>query len=304
MADIIATVWDFDKTLIPGYMQDPIFNSRKLDPKAFWEKNNARIKELQAQGLDVNPDTYYLNTFISEARIGGALDGINNETIRALGKELKFYKGAIDLFKAIHELNNDDVYNNYGIKFECYIVSTGLKKMIQGSEIAPYVKKIWGAEFVDSVDKEDGKTRITEIAYSLDNSTKTRAVFEINKGVGIEEGSTIDVNTKIPEEERRVQFCNMVYVADGPSDVPAFSLVVQKGGATMAVYPKGDAKAFRQVYELSKAGRVNMVAEADYTEGSQARLWLMGRLREQADKLVEVKRSVFKRPAGTPSHLI
>lgn len=176
--------------------------------------------------------------------------------------------------------------------------------MIQGSEIAPYVKKIWGAEFVDSVDKEDGKTRITEIAYSLDNSTKTRAVFEINKGVGIEEGSTIDVNTKIHEEERRVQFCNMVYVADGPSDVPAFSLVVQKGGATMAVYPKGDAKAFRQVYELSKAGRVNMVAEADYTEGSQARLWLMGRLREQADKLVEVKRSVFKRPAGTPSHLI
>lgn len=304
MSDIIATVWDFDKTLIPEYMQEPIFHKWEINGKDFWDKNNKRIAELQEQGIDVNPDTYYLNTLIKEARAGGSLDGLNNETIKSLGSEIKFYDGVLDLFKAINDLNNDKVYNNYGIKFECYIISTGLKKMIEGSEIAPYVRKIWGAELVDSIESEEGKSRITEVAYSLDNSTKTRAIFEINKGVGIEEGGTIDVNTKIPEEERRVQFRNMVYIADGPSDVPAFSLIIHKGGSTMAVYPKGDAKAFKQVYDLSRAGRVNMVAEADYTKDSQARLWLMAVLREQANKIVEAKRSVFMRPAGTPSHLI
>ena len=116
MSDIIATVWDFDKTLIPEYMQEPIFHKWEINGKDFWDKNNKRIAELQEQGIDVNPDTYYLNTLIKEARAGGSLDGLNNETIKSLGSEIKFYDGVLDLFKAINDLNNDKVYNNYGEK--------------------------------------------------------------------------------------------------------------------------------------------------------------------------------------------
>lgn len=303
MSDVIATVWDFDKTLVPGYMQDPLFEHWKIKADDFWDKTNQRIKALRDAGLEVNPDTYYLNELIREARKGKPLDGLNNKRLKDLGSKLKFFEGATSLFQEIVELNDNETNKAYGIRFENYIVSTGLKRMIEGSAIAPFVKKVWGAELIDEP-CEDGVTRIVEIGYSLDNSTKTRALFEINKGVGIEEGSTIDVNTKIPHEARRVQFCNMIYVADGPSDVPAFSVLLQKGGSTMAVYPKGDEKAFRQVDKLRRDGRVQMVAEADYTKGSSAYLWVMECLHRQAKEIIERKKAAFRLPAGTPSHLI
>ena len=303
MSDVIATVWDFDKTLVPGYMQDPLFEHGNIKADDFWDKTNQRIKALRDAGLEVNPDTYYQNELIREARKGKPLDGLNNKLLKDLGSKLKFFEGATSLFQEIVELNDNETNKAYGIRFENYIVSTGLKRMIEGSAIAPFVKKVWGAELIDEP-CEDGVTRIVEIGYSLDNSTKTRALFEINKGVGIEEGSTIDVNTKIPHEARRVQFCNMIYVADGPSDVPAFSVLLQKGGSTMAVYPKGDEKAFRQVDKLRRDGRVQMVAEADYTKGSSAYLWVMECLHRQAKEIIERKKAAFRLPAGTPSHLI
>lgn len=137
----------------------------------------------------------------------------------------------------------------------------------------------------------------------MDNTTKTRAIFEINKGVGIVEGASIDVNSKIPEEERRVRFCNMVYVADGPSDVPAFSVLNQKGGTTLAVYPKGNMEAFIQVDKLRKEDRVQMIAEADYSPNSTAEMWLMCQLEDQARAIIDNKKKVYLRPAGTPRHL-
>lgn len=303
MADVIATVWDFDKTLIPGYMQEPIFERYGVDGKAFWARNNARIRALREKQFEVNADTYYLNELIREARDGGSMNGLNNEALRELGKELRFCDGAVGLFRKIHELNREPDYQRFGIRFENYIVSTGLRRMIEGSSIARFVTKIWGAELVDETGP-DGVTRLSEVGYSLDNTSKTRALFEINKGVGIEKGSTIDVNTQIPEELRRVQFCNMIYVADGPSDIPAFSVMLKNKGATMAVYPPGDEKAFHQVNELRRCGRVQMVAEAKYRKGSAAYMWVMDNLQRQAAEIMRRKLETYKLPAGTPSHLI
>ena len=132
-------------------------------------------------------------------------DGLNNALLKELGGRLQFYEGALDLFKKVYAYNDNERYKEFGIRFENYIVSTGFKRMIEGSAIFPFVKKIWGADLIDS-EGADGKTRLTEVAYSLDNTTKTRALFEINKGVGIIEGANIDVNSKIPMEKRRVQF--------------------------------------------------------------------------------------------------
>lgn len=305
MSDVIATVWDFDKTLIPGYMQDPIFDAFGVNGKEFWEDNNAEAQKYKDSGLDVNLDTFYLNRFIRMSQKGQPFDGLNNARLKELGKKLEFFEGAVDLFREIHELSDGHRYREFGIQFENYIVSTGFKKMIEGSEIARYVKKIWGAELIDREDPEDKRVRrFSEVAYSLDNTTKTRALFEINKGVGIVDGSNIDVNTKIPMDQRRVQFCNMVYVADGPSDIPAFSVLNQKGGSTMAVYPRGDETAFASADKLSRDGRVQMIAEADYTRNSGAYMWLMRRIKEQAEQIVECKQQAYKTGPGTPHHIV
>lgn len=300
--DIIATIWDFDKTLIPGYMQDPIFKEYGVDPKTFWEENNKAIKDLRAQGYAVNADAYYLNRFIEKSKKGGAFAGLDNKRLEALGAKLEFYAGALDLFAEIKSLNDREEYREFGISFENYIVSTGFKRMIKGSAIAPYVTKIWGADLVDA--EIDGVRCLKEIAYSLDNTTKTRALFEINKGVGVVEGSEIDVNTKIPEQERRIQFCNMVYIADGPSDIPAFSVLNKHAGAALAVYKPEDVASYKQADALQREQRVQQVAPADYRKGQQAYLWLMERIKTQANQIIQCKKSVFLKSAGTPKHLI
>ena len=69
-----------------------------------------------------------------------------------------------------------------------------------------YVKNIWGCELIEC-DTEDGGSEISEIAYTIDNTTKTRALFEINKGEGV------NVNIKLSNEQRRVDFRNMIYIA-------------------------------------------------------------------------------------------
>lgn len=302
MSDVIATIWDFDKTLVNGYMQEPLFKKYGVDGDDFWEENKLEINRLKAQGLDVNQDSFYLNMILRYTKKGKSFYGLNNDDLKEFGKQQKFFEGAIELFKNIMALNDDETYREYGIKFENYIVSTGIKKIIEGSAIAPYVTRIWGAEFIE-VPNEDGRMQISEVCYSLDNSTKTRAIFEINKG-SWNPDLNIDVNTKIPEELRRVRFCNMVYVADGPSDVPAFSLIGKHGGATLAVYPRGSKTALHSVEKLRSDGRVQLLAEADYRSDSTASMWVMDRLLTQANAIVNEKKARLNRLGpGTPPHL-
>ena len=208
---------------------------------------------------------------------------------------------------------------------EHYVVSTGFAETIRGSAIAPFVDGIYGCEFIESpaqpgflgeggvsgdVPSADAvpaastsASEISQIASALDNTSKTRYLFEINKGSN-KYPETIDVNSSIARESRRVPFENMVYIADGPSDVPAFSILNYNGGSTFAVYPKGDVKAFRQVDALRRDNRVQMFGEADYETASQSWLWLTEKVRAIADKIVERKQAAIRNSAGAPpTHL-
>ena len=260
MANIIAVIWDCDKTLIDGYMQDPIFKEYGVNAGEFWKEVNAIPGQYAKQNIRVNKDTYYLNHFIRCAH-NGTFPGLNNEKLREYGSKQRFYKGIPEIFEKTKDMfKNDKSYTEYGIQVEHYIVSTGFAEVIRGSALMPYVDGVWGCELLDAPDK-DGDMVISEVLYTIDNTTKTRAVFEINKGIG--KIDAIEVNSKIPKELRRVQFDNMIYIADGPSDIPAFSVVKSNGGATFAIYPVGDQKAMQQVEQMREDGRVDMYAEAD-----------------------------------------
>lgn len=303
MANVIAIVWDFDKTLVDGYMQDPIFEEYGVDPREFWaEVNDLPRRYREEQGVLVNPDTIYLNQFIKYAK-DGIFDGLNNEKLKEFGSRLRFYPGVPGIFDRVRSIVEDsEIYQEYDIKVEHYVVSTGILKIIEGSEVAEKMEHIWGCEFIEDV--VDGRRVISEIGYTIDNTTKTRALFEINKGVHSADRGDIDVNSKIPEEFRRVQFINMVYVADGPSDIPSFSLVNKHGGATFAIFPRGDFEAMKQVEKMRQDGRINMFAEADYSEGTMADMWLCAKVRECAEKIrQEEKRRLAENTASGPRHL-
>ncbi|MGM9637967.1 MAG: HAD family hydrolase [Butyricicoccaceae bacterium] len=301
MANIIAVIWDFDKTLVNGYMQDPIFKKYGVDPNAFWAEVNALPdKYMREQGVRVNRETIYLNHFINCTR-RGVFPGLNNAMLEAFGRELVFYPGVPEIFERTKQLVAEDrAYREHDIKVEHYVVSTGMAAVIRGSAVMQHVEAVWGCEFIE--DTTGDERVISELGYTIDNTSKTRALFEINKGVP--QNPHIDVNSKMPAALRRVPFENMIYIADGPSDIPAFSLVNKNGGTTFAIYPKGDLAALRQVEQLRMDGRIHMYAEADYTEGTTADMWICNKIRAFAERIYETeKRRLDASISQTPRHL-
>lgn len=145
MSNIIAVVWDFDKTLIGNYMQDPIFKKYGVDGNTFWKEVNALPeKYLKEQGVRVNRDTIYLNHFINYVK-SGKFPGLNNKMLTTLGAELQFYNGLPALMKITKKMIAEDSrYTEYDIRVEHYIVSTGFTAMIKGSAVAPYVSGYGG----------------------------------------------------------------------------------------------------------------------------------------------------------------
>ncbi len=305
MSNIIAVIWDFDKTLVNGYMQDPIFEEYEINSKEFWDEvNSLPEKYKKEQGVKVNPDTIYLNHFIKYAK-QGRFEGLNNNKLKEFGKKLNFYNGIPEIFEKTKKLIEDNSrYKEFDIKVEHYIVSTGITQIIKGSVVNDFVDGIWGCEFIEDVISETSEEKIiSEVGFTIDNTTKTRALFEINKGVN--KRDDVEVNTKIPNELRRIQFSNMIYIADGPSDIPAFSVVKKNGGKTFAIYPKEDKKAFKQVEQLRMDNRIDMYAEADYSEGTTTFMWISNKIEEIAEKIYFTeKNKISNSISSTPKHIV
>lgn len=302
MQNVIALIWDFDKTLVDGYMQDPIFKEYGVDAKAFWAEVNAMPEKYAKKGVRVNPDTAYLLKFIRDAK-AGIFKGLNNEKLRTYGAKQQFYPGIPEFFVKTSQLFNEDKEClEFNIRVEHYIVSTGFAEVIRGSALAELVEGIWGCELIDSEDENEEVHVINEIAYSIDNTTKTRAIFEINKGVNKNNGQ--GVNAKMDDGQRRVSFKNMIYIADGPSDVPAFSLIKKNEGITFAVYPRGHIEAMDQVEQLRQEGRVDFFAEADYTEGTTTSNWLVEKIKSLAKKIKQEEMNKLAVANNGPRHIV
>lgn len=306
--NIVACIWDFDKTLIPGYMQWPIFEEYGIDEEKFWKEVNAMPALYARRGQRVSPDILYLNHLLTYAR-AGRLPGLNNRKLRELGRRLKFYQGLPDLFPALKEfVAREPLYARFEIRLEHYVISTGLSEIVRGSAIAPHLEAVYGCEFIENplppdFDRqkefaigEEGE--IGQIGVMVDNTIKTRYIYEINKGTN--KLATIDVNSKIAEEDRRIPIRNMIYIADGPSDVPVFSVVRKGGGRTYAVYEPKNEKEFAQNDGLRESGRVHHFGRADYREKSDTYMWLTTQVRKICDRIVEECQQALNRRVGSP----
>ena len=309
--NIIALIWDFDKTLIPSYMQDPLFKHFNVDPIVFWDEVNGIADFYKREnGLElISKDSLYLNHILTYVR-EEIFQGLNNKMLQKLGAELEFYQGLPEFFDSINKIvEKNDKYKKYDIKLEHYIISSGLRQIILGSQIAPFVDGVWGCEFIEKVPmpgylKENELAIFTEsnvishIGYVIDNTTKTRALFEINKGSN--KDPEIDVNAKMNAEDRRIPFQNMIYIADGGGDIPAFSIVKQYGGQTFAVYKPGSRGEFAQVNALQKQARVQSFGPADYTKDSHTYMWIVNAVEEIITRIVQARKLAYGNQLGRP----
>ena len=311
--NVIAVVWDYDKTLIPGYMQAPLFRRYGIDGAAFWREVDAMAAFYREAGSDlIGPEMLYLDHLLTYVR-EGKMKGLTNKVLRELGAEIELYPGMPQFLNQLRKsIESDPVFADHGIRVEHYVVSTGLRQMILGSAIASEVDGVWGNEFADAVplpgfvdagrQVADTEREITNIIYSIDNTTKTRALFEINKGSN--KHPDISVNAKMPASHRRVPFQNMIYIADGPSDVPSFAVVTDRGGLAYGVYAPQSKSEFEQANRLLEQGRVHAFGEANYEEGSQSYMWILHATERIAERIVaEREASIAANLGQAPSHL-
>ena len=310
--NIIACVWDFDKTLIPGYMQGPLFSRYGIDEPNFWHEVNSLSEFYRERGYNVSGETVYLNHLLTCVR-NGPMKGLSNEILRECGKDIEFYAGLPEFFQDLRDfVRTRPECVKHDIRLEHYIISTGLAEMIRGSRIAPCVNGIWGCELIENplppgflTQKElplDPNREISQIGMMIDNTTKTRALFEINKGSN--KNPSIDVNSDIKPEDRRVPFQNMIYIADGPSDVPCFSVVKKNGGKTYAVYNPGAMDEFEQNDRLLQVNRIHAYGPARYLPDSNTSMWLKMHINAICDRIiVDREANLALRVSKPPKHL-
>ena len=308
----IACIWDFDKTLIPDYMQSPLFRRYGIDEANFWAETNALIEQYRRRGYHLAGELGYLNHLLTYV-LAGPLRGLNNKILFECGADIKFYPGLPQFFdRAKSFVLERPEYQKHEISLEHYIVSTGIAPMVRGSAIAKYVDGIWACEFIENPlqpgfqrQKEmslEAASEIAQIGMVIDNTTKTRAIFEINKGTN--KNPAIDVNSKMGESDRRIPLQNMIYIADGPSDVPSFSVVKSGGGRTYAVYNPAKQEEFAQNDRLLQSGRIHGYGPADYTDSSSTANWLRMHIHQICDRIVSDRESaVAQKATKPPRHL-
>ncbi|MGI9666410.1 MAG: HAD family hydrolase [Acidimicrobiia bacterium] len=306
---VIAFVWDFDKTLIASNMQDPIFAEYGVDPDVFWGEVDGLVAHYAREGVIVQKDTAYLGHLLTYVR-EGVFGDLSNERLTELGGLLEPVPGMPEFMRATRDhVAEVPEFQAEGVAVEHYIVSTGLRAMIEGSPFIDVVDGIWANTFIEHVAEPGYMDRlpvaeppgpITQVGYTIDNTSKTRALFEINKGVN--KAPELDVNARISIDHRRVPMKNMIYIADGPSDVPAFSILNAAGGRTLGVYTLDPFNNHAKVKQLQEQGRIQGMAEADYRPGKPAYLWLMDTLEQIGHEIVEARRQAMGSIQNPPGH--
>ena len=277
----IAIVYDYDQTLSPSYMQDEVvFPAFGIDGKSFWRRCSEFVQD---QGYDSEPA--YMKVLLDTL----GMDRPTNAELRRLGGQLNFYKGVPEMFDDFRDDLLSEAQRAQGINVEHYIISSGMKILIEGSRLAPYVRAIFGCEFA-----EDAEGRITFPKRVISHTQKTQYLFRINKGLL---DMAQDVSDHMDADIRPIPFPNMIYLGDGPTDVPCFTVMRKNRGQAIAVYNPDDPEriGFKKCYQLSThADRVRNIAPADFRRGSHLRMLLEEMVDEIASRIVEQRRAAIE----------
>ena len=244
---IIALMYDFDNTLCTKNMQEYTFIPEVgMTTEEFWKESNSQSREKNMDGI-----LSYMYVMLERAK--ASKKSIRKEAFMKLGKDLEYYPGVTTWFSRINEIGR-----SLGAQIEHYIISSGLREIIEGSKIFHEFKEVFGCEFLYD---ENGIACWPKNAVNY--TTKTQFIFRINKGV-LDISNDYDLNRFTPERERRVLYHNMIYIGDGLTDVPCMKLVKLNGGQSIAVYKKDDRKTCE---DLLSVNRVNFIEPADYRKG-------------------------------------
>ena len=248
---VLAICYDFDKTLSPDDMQaQGYIQSVGYDVAKFWDESNE-----MATANDMDSNLAYMFKMVQEAQ-GNIV--FNRKALAEYGSHVQLFPGVSEWFERIRKFGESK-----GVIVEHYIISSGLKEMIEGTEIAKNgaFEKIFASSFYYN---ERGIA--VWPAQVVNYTNKTQFLFRIEKG--ILDVNDPRVNDHFTPDQMRIPFRNIVYIGDSDTDVPCTKLVNSRGGHSIGVY-NPETMNKEKVYKIMVDNRIRYFAPADYTENSE-----------------------------------
>ena len=279
-APIIAFLYDFDKTLCTTDMEDYAFiPSLGYTPAEFWGRANAFGWENRMDGL-----LAYMYTMIQECAAQNIK--LDRAFLNRCGESIQLFPGVREWFARINAFGE-----SLGVQVEHYVISSGLREIIEGSGIAQEFREIYACEFYYN---ENGDACWPKLDVNFTN--KTQFVYRINKGI-LDVSRDKELNDSMPDDSKRVPFTNMIYMGDGLSDVPCMKMMRAYGGQAIAVYQASNRQG---VEKLLADGRVDFIFPADYREGMELDRTIRDILRKMTitDRLLEVNNRQLRSIGG------
>jgi len=279
MQETIAVVFDFDDTLAPdttsGFLQ-----RHGVDPQNFWLNE---VNPLYAHDWDPVPAYLYK---MLEASTQSQIP-LTKENLAAWGAEAPLHAGTDTIFASLREIVEE---TNPTVTLEFYVICSGIGDVLRHTKIASQFKDIWASEFHYD---ESGKAVFPKKIISF--TDKTRYLFHIQKGLigKPARGKPLDVNRKFDNNDLRIPFTNMIFVGDGLTDVPCFSLLTKEKGMAVAVYDKDHVKKWANAYQFVAERRVSTLYSADYSDGTDLSNFLKMAVRNMAER-VAVSKVAFR----------
>ncbi len=249
---VLAICYDFDKTLSPDDMQAQGFiQSLGCTVPEFWAESN-RL----AVDSEMDSNLAYMLKMVQKSK--DRMLEFSRESLAQYGAKVQLFEGVEGWFERIRAYGRA-----HGVIVEHYIISSGLKEMIEGTQIAKdgAFEKIYASSFYF-----DEQGAALWPAQVINYTSKTQFLFRIEKGVlDINDNG---VNEFFPPDQIRVPFRNMVYIGDSDTDIPCMKLVNTYGGHSIGVYDPSTGNK-EKVQKMLHDQRVRYYAPADYTDGSK-----------------------------------
>lgn len=250
----IAIVFDFDDTLAPDTF-DELIKRLGLDVSEFRQQYYEPLKDA---GWDHVAARFYCLIQESKRR----KERITKDYLIQFGQELQPFDGVTEMFdrlnQRVQELNSE-------IKLEFYIITGGFAEVVQHTCIAPYFTRIWGCEF-----HYDENGEIEFLKRSISHTEKTRYLMNIASGQDQVDGDGRSFAYRdVSEDQLHIPLAQMIYVGDGASDVPCFSVLNDEDGIVLGVYKGNTAAEWNQQVEVTESQRVINLAPADYQANSE-----------------------------------
>lgn len=256
----VAIMYDFDGTLAHGNMQEYNFIPKlKMTSETFIKE----VEELKEQN-NMEGILAYMYLMLKKAEERNV--SVTKESFVKYGENIALYPGVEGWFSRLNEYAK-----NLGLTLHHFVISSGIKEMIEGTSISKEFERIYASSFLYNV---DNVAKWPSVAVNYTN--KTQFLFRINKG--LYEVYDDKINDHMTEEEKSIDFPNMIYIGDGFTDVPCMRLIKDYMGTSIAVYESKSGKHIAD--ELLKHNRVNYTALTDYTDGSNIDIYVKEKLKE------------------------